>query len=196
LLLKASAFLDNVKVLSGKKLKKKLRKDPKRALTKCGADMGCLAKLGKKVRANEVLLVKTSPASNGGVQLFFVFIDVKRKTLARKQKIEIASVDQVKVVMGSVFYELFGYTDPGTIKVAGAVGAVNIDGELVGTGPGPYKVRPGRREIVADGMMMVAMCRPVNTRASMLATASLWVPLPSQSRSRCSPEPRPPSRHR
>ena len=101
LLLKASAFLEQVTVLSGKKLRKKLKKDPKKAIQKCGANMKCLAKLGKKVKASEVLLVKVSESPGGGVSMFFVFIDVKKKTLARKQKIEIASAGDGKIVMGS-----------------------------------------------------------------------------------------------
>ena len=47
-MLKAPKAIGGIDVLSGSKLKKKLKKPPAKAMAKCGSDLACIAKLGKK----------------------------------------------------------------------------------------------------------------------------------------------------
>ncbi len=164
LLSKASALIDNLVVVSGKPLKKKLRKDPGKLIDACGSSLKCISKLGKKARAVQVLLARAQP-DEGGVKIMFLLIDVKLKNVAGKNTLSFNGVGDVKPVLGGSFFQIFGITDPGKLEVVGATGVIRIDGEIVGKGKGPHSVPPGRHEVVVNGKKQMVMISPNKTKS-------------------------------
>lgn len=204
LLSKASALIENVVVISGKSLKKKLRKDPGKLIDACGSSLKCISKLGKKARAVQVLLARAQP-DGGGVKIMFLLIDVKLKNVAGKNTLNFASAADVKPVLAGSFFQIFGITDPGKLEIAGATGVVRIDGSIVGKGKGPHSVPPGRHELVVNGRKQMVMIspnktktvnaddgEPVDDEAMMVASAE---PPPPESAPEPSPESEPESEY-
>lgn len=168
LLIQGAGLMENVKLVYGGTLRRKLRRNPAALVQKCGTDLSCLAALGRKARANEVMLVRAAPEGGSGVKLSFLIIDVKSKDVARKLALVFNTPDDVKPLLGEAFYQIYGITHPGTLEVKGAAGLVLVDGKEVGSGPGPYTVSPGMREVVANGRRQRVMVQP-NKKRTVLA---------------------------
>lgn len=166
LLSKASALIKDLTVITGPKLKKKLRKDPAKLVGLCGSNLKCIAKLGKKAKAEESMIAMVSPADEGGVKISFLVVDTKTKGIARKEALVFASKDDVKAVLGGAFYSLFGITDPGFLEVQGIGPAtlVRAAGKIVGKGPGPHMVPPGRHEVEVGDFKDMVMIVPDATK--------------------------------
>ena len=52
-------------VIAGKLLRRRLKTDPEQAIDACGADLKCIAKLGQKSKASEVIYARVVGGSDG-----------------------------------------------------------------------------------------------------------------------------------
>jgi hypothetical protein len=167
-----SVLIASVELVTTQTLRKRLGKEPGKMIELCGSNLKCIAKLGKKVKANEVLLGRAVP-EGGGVKISFLVIDVKKQTVVRKQSLVFASMADVKPVLGGTFFALFDVTQPGYLKLAsvGANSAVLVDGKAVGKGAGPHTLPPGMHSVTVDGTTKTVMLPPFKLKTVDFAVA-------------------------
>ncbi|MFC1611814.1 hypothetical protein ACFL6C_12700, partial [Myxococcota bacterium] len=92
-------------------LSKRLGQDSSRAIVDCGADFGCIARLGQKARADYVVYGRALPAKPG-VQLKIVVIGTANKKIYRRVQFDIPSTAKTEAIVRARFYEVFGVTPP------------------------------------------------------------------------------------
>jgi len=169
-LLASGRLVRGAKMIAGSKLRRRVRAKPEHAVIKCGGDFGCLAKLGRRAKATRVIVGYAAPAG-AGVQVELHIIDVPSEELIDAMTLTFASVEVVEMVLGNAVYTLVGVSTPGTIMVPGASGTVVVDGNIVGTGPGPYEVPAGGHDVRAQGHSEWVMVHPRDTVSIALPAA-------------------------
>lgn len=97
-------------VLAGAKLRKALKKDPAVLAANCG-NLKCIALLGLKAKAKEVIYGRAEP-SEDGVAFQMLVIDVKKKGIARRSSFSVASARAVPTSLREHFEELMGIEAP------------------------------------------------------------------------------------
>jgi hypothetical protein len=163
LLSKAASTVTNLQILTGKVLRKKMDRKPKKVLTLCGANISCLAGYARKAGGSILILGKAVPYE-AGAKITFVAIKTKSKKIVRKIPLIFDSVASVKPILGAAFFEILGVTKPGFLLVAKAKGNVLVDNKKVGRGPGPHKLSPGLHTVTIAGRQTSAMILPGKTK--------------------------------
>ncbi len=160
-LAKVAAEVMVASVFAGDDLQIKLGEVPITALTACNDDLACISKLGQRVGAKE-LVFGQARAQGGGVELTFIAITAQEGALLRKVRMEVPSAAEADKVIAGNFYALLGMDKPGTIEIAAieATEAVEIDGKVVGHGPGWYEVAPGRHEVKSGSWSTTVTVHP------------------------------------
>ncbi len=95
-----------VKVLYGKSLRRAIKGKPDRAIAKCGSNVGCIAKLGQKARAELVIYGRVSP-DGGGVKAQLLVVDVASSSISERTVLSLSSVSQVKAEVANHLDSLF-----------------------------------------------------------------------------------------
>ena len=90
-------------VIAGVRLRKLLKKDPASVMTGCGANFDCIAKVGKKLKAAQVVYGRAGP---GEIQ--FVVIGVKSKSMERRATLTVADAGSAASAVEAHFEEIFG----------------------------------------------------------------------------------------
>lgn len=93
----ALAGSNEVRLLSVPELRKGMGRRPSAAVTRCGSRLRCIARLGKKSGADQVVMGRIVPAKGdvAGVVLQFIRVDVASKKIVGKQKFDVAEGDDV-----------------------------------------------------------------------------------------------------
>jgi hypothetical protein len=96
-----------VQLVYGTRLRKRIKGDARKAAQRCGANVACLAKLGRKAGAAEVLLIRAS-GKGSEVQVQFVAVSVANKSIARKRSLTFGSVHEVRGIITASAHGIFG----------------------------------------------------------------------------------------
>ncbi len=144
----AAKFYPDVKLM----LAARIRRHIARRVTKCASNTACIAKLGKKQRLDEIIVVRVS-AEGDGAKLQFAAVSVKEAKVARAVEITVASVSRVQTEMARIYFEVVGITRPGYLVIPGRPATLIVDGnevpyngKLLELPPGPHTVRVGAEE--------------------------------------------------
>jgi hypothetical protein len=146
----AAVGAPQVEVLAGQALKKRLHQEPDAAIEGCGADLGCIAKLARKAKASEAIYVRVSQ-NNGTWEAQIVVVEAKRGKIVRRATVSLPKREEVRAKLLASFEDVFGVKGAGSLEAPGNTGDVSVDGAVIGQGPGPFQVAPGRHMVLAGG---------------------------------------------
>jgi hypothetical protein len=85
-----------LRLLAGPALKKRLGAEPRESLLGCGGKLDCLAELGKKANARELLVARAIESSSGSVELQLSIVDGGTGATARRVTVTLTSVGEVR----------------------------------------------------------------------------------------------------
>jgi hypothetical protein len=105
------------RLVTGKALQKSLKTNPDKAISKCGPKMDCIAKLGKKAKADKILYARVVPAEKG-IAVQCLIIDVPTAAKERGLAFEITDKAQAKGIVNLQLADMF--PDAAQIAVAEA----------------------------------------------------------------------------
>jgi hypothetical protein len=120
--------LNEVKVLSPKQLRARLQSSPAKAMTACGSDLVCIARLGRQVAADEVLLARAS-GKPAGVEFVFVVVDARSQEIARKGKGSAGSKLAVEAVLADLGDDIFGVSSDSLVAASSAPGGTRYSAD-------------------------------------------------------------------
>ncbi len=152
------------------------RKALRQRLAKCGADLRCLAKIGRNNKLSEVVLARGQANPAGGVRVVFSAVSVATASVAREITLELASSEAVKVELARTYFEVVGIITPGTVTIENAPETVLVDGTPAPTRNGALALLPGPHIVRIGDEEQKVMVLPGETRA--LTFASLQPPPP------------------
>lgn len=135
-------------------------KTPEKVVTKCGANLKCLAKVGGKLGAARILYARVVPAKAKAVQVQLLIIGVKSRLIEQRSIIELKSTDEARAKLVDQIYSMLSVNGPGHLEVAGGEADVQIDGKVVGKAPGVFDVSPGRHDVVVAGISASVLILP------------------------------------
>ena len=161
-----AASLPDARTVTGEELRKTLKTAPEAALASCKEDLRCIARLGKRARADELLLGQARPAAQGVIVMFIAFSS-DTGAVTRKVRLEVGTAAEAAAIIGDNFYALLGITTVGYVEVDDEdfAGNVRIDGTVVGQGWGSYPMTPGRHAVVLGSYSVDVMVHPGKTVA-------------------------------
>ena len=104
--------LGSVELTMGDALKAGLGGDPLAQLAQCGAKLKCIARLGKRVRAQRVLVVRVGPlgAQGPGLDARFVLIDVKGGAMRARIELELPNAARLEEQLQNNFAAIIDFT--------------------------------------------------------------------------------------
>lgn len=147
----ATTFLPQVRIVSDETLRVRLKDDPQAMFTKCGTDLKCLSRLGKRAKVDTVMLGRWVSDTQGGAVLQFVAVATKGAKIQRKGALQFLDQDHVAAVVAAHSHDLFDVAAPALVRTDRPGEIVTIDGTPMGKGPGPFVVLPGSHKVmVAD----------------------------------------------
>jgi hypothetical protein len=114
-------------VYSGDALRSRLRAPPGDVIAKCGGDVGCVTKLGKKLKVDNVFFADAS-AQETGIALGAYVLSIVRGRIEGTAAISIGSAAEVEPKLKTAFEDLFHVSFP----EAGATGDEITMPSLVG----------------------------------------------------------------
>jgi hypothetical protein len=106
--------------IAGAQLSKRLKLAPRVAIERCKGDLGCIAKLGKRLRVSEVLFARAVPRSLGGIEIVIVAVTSADASVARKRTLEIGGEEEIKGTLAGSFAEIFKNAPPAGLAGGGA----------------------------------------------------------------------------
>ena len=109
----------SLKLITSTKLKKALGKTPEGAVTKCGVDIKCIAKLGKQAKAEQVVYARVSP-QGGGVSVQILVVGVTSQIIEKKMSFEIAAAGDVKKAIVGRLADIFPAAELAPTAAAGS----------------------------------------------------------------------------
>ncbi len=171
----AAQQLGNVQILAGKQLDQRLKGDAGAAVTTCGANLKCLAKLGSKAKASRLIMARVVGATSGAIAVQVLVVGTKSKAIERKGALDLANLDEVRWKLPTEAFQLIGATGKSRLAVSGPAGEIKVDGKLVGKGPGHHEVAPGRHRVQSgsfDTEVLVAPGRAVQVKVPPGAAAA------------------------
>lgn len=117
-----AGHVEQLDVVQGQRLRKSIKKDPVKAIGKCGADVRCIVKLAKRVKAKEIVYARVKNDS-GGLLFQVLAIGTRNKKIKRKTSFAIASHSDLATALPENFSELFGFPLPpdATLESTGTV---------------------------------------------------------------------------
>ena len=98
--------LASLRLISSAKLKRALGRAPETAVTKCGADIKCIAKLGKEAKAEQVVYARVQP-QGAGVSVQILVVGVSSQIIEKKMSFDIAAAGEVKNAIVSRLADIF-----------------------------------------------------------------------------------------
>jgi hypothetical protein len=170
---KANAFYADDVLLIGDGPRKPL----KQRLSKCGADVTCLTKIGRNNKLTEIVLARGHVRAEGGVQVVFTAVSVAQAAIAREIALELTSADAVRSELARTYFEIVGITTPGTLTIEHAPATVSVDGRDLPTRDGAISVLPGPHTLRVGSEEQKVMVLPGEAR--VLTFASLQPPPPA-----------------
>ena len=108
-----------VQLVHRQELQQRLGARPPAALKACGADIGCIAKLGARAKASEVVVLRIVPGAPG-IRAQFVRIGVHERVMLGRVELEVSSVDELDGRLYSNFGPIFDVPPPDETAVADA----------------------------------------------------------------------------
>jgi hypothetical protein len=105
-LAEAPKAIAGLRLITSTKLKKALGRPPETAVTKCGTEVKCIAKLGKEAKAEQVVYARVSP-EGAGVSLQILVVSVSSQIIEKKMSIEIAAAGDVQNAIVSRLGDIF-----------------------------------------------------------------------------------------
>lgn len=106
-----ASFVPQYRLLHGKALRKRIKRDPSRAFVSCGSNMGCISKLGRKARAREVILARVVGSATKA-QFQFLVIDVASRSLKRRTSFEVLDPQEIENILLEQFTAITGHPLP------------------------------------------------------------------------------------
>jgi len=98
-------------IVAGNALRKRLRVKPMTAISRCGDDLACIAKLGKKARAGEIIYGRAT-GKRRSVEVEFLVIGTPQMTIQRRVGFQVTSIKGVMPALRDNFEKLTGATLP------------------------------------------------------------------------------------
>jgi hypothetical protein len=108
-------------VISTDVLARRLREEPTLAISECGANLGCIARLGKRANVGRVAYVRVVPGEAGRVQAHFIGVNTRSRALEYRATLELLTQADVDTLVPPVARQLCG------VRVAAEA---NVDDEL------------------------------------------------------------------
>jgi hypothetical protein len=122
-LMESAAREAGIVLFAGQTLSRRLKSAAGDAMTRCHGSVACIAKLGKKIRADEVLSASASPHEDG-VKVVVTVTHSRRATVERRAIMVISSKEKVREVLASAFSDIFGVDFPNPKNTSEAVAAM------------------------------------------------------------------------
>ncbi len=97
-----------VTVVAGRELRQRLGGKPGKLLSRCGADLVCIAELGRRAKVREVMLARASPAASGGLLLTVLVVDSKLASVKRRVSLTFRNPEDVSGVLRRSVRKMFG----------------------------------------------------------------------------------------
>jgi hypothetical protein len=110
----------NLHVLSGAALNAKLGQKTQADLDKCAADLTCVAKLGHRLKVNEVIVGRAGERPGGGTKISIIVVNVDSAQIDRKSTLEIGATPDVPTELARGFHEIFQEEFPTSLVTASA----------------------------------------------------------------------------
>ncbi len=107
ILIQDAAGDERLRVVAGAQLRQRLGKKPRVAIKSCGSDLSCLAGLGERVAASEIILAQAT-SRRRRVVLTVVVVNILSQEIDRRLSFTFASVSDVDIQLRERFDELFG----------------------------------------------------------------------------------------
>jgi hypothetical protein len=172
-------------VLATAALDKKLKTFAIEAIRGCNNNAPCVAKLGKKVKAETVVYATAVPSGDNALISVFVVL-VRSAKVETKATLEVSIREEVQDGVAAVFPQIFGVELPKNISTsAGETDALAAMGDLELAPVGPLTpeapVEPAPDELPDDlGAPDTAAAEPTETTASNDGSGALVDPLESE----------------
>lgn len=142
-------------------VRERLGDRPEKKIEKCGANLGCIAKLGAKAGGAKVLYTRVVPAKKRKpIQVQLLVIGVTSRLIEQRTMVEFKNVAEVRSKLVDQIYAMLSVNGPGYIEITGATTEVTIDGQVVGNGSGTYTVTPGRHDVLVAGVSASVLVLP------------------------------------
>jgi hypothetical protein len=122
-----AATAGTVALIEGEALQQRLGARPPVALKGCGADLTCIARLGARAKAQEIIVVRVVPGAPG-IRTQFVRIGVKQEVMLGRVELDITSADESADRLFANFSAIFDVPPPGEEPEAVADAAELGDG--------------------------------------------------------------------
>ena len=106
-----TARAPRLNLVTGMELRRRIGKQPTKALAACGADFACLAKLGAKADARTMVIVRVTPGEKG-TRIQFVIIDVGAKVMSARIELDIGAAAEFESQLELNFRDIFGVPLP------------------------------------------------------------------------------------
>ena len=171
----ANSYFPEYHILSGAQLPKKLTEN----IARCGPDVLCMARQGRRVRVREIILAQLTPSDTGGVRFRLLAVNVMSREIQREQRLDFRSAEEVKPVLAGAYFKMVGISTPGYVDITEAPDQVRVDGTPRSTREGPVKIAPGPHVVDSAGQRHKVMVLPGEiTTLSLANVKGVVVPMP------------------